>query len=310
MAESKIKTLSTGRIVSLVMAAVLVAAVTILLIQNISLRNQVAESLETEEELTAEIDNVEQQMKDLEFAMRDQELELDKKEQMLKQKEALVAEQEEKIAALLAKNRISQQEAERLRGRVEQLEYYVKKYEGQIAELKQEIAERDQQIASLEGELGKTKDINDSLKTVDIAKSIKIEGGKKLTAHTFQFFRKKQSGALVEETSFRASQMDAIKICMVVAANNLTSKGNKDVYLRIMNPSGKLVKDDTQSGYFKYSREDMQYTTKGEMDYQGEKTSVCMEFAQPKGYEYEGGQYKVITYCEDRIIGNAEFEVK
>lgn len=314
MAEAKstpeVKKFSTGRVVTIILIAALATVTTILVIQNLGLRSQVNEGIQTAEELTSEIDNVEQQLKDLEFAMNTQDLEIERKEEMLAQKEALMQEQEAKIANLLAKNRISEQEAAKLRGRVEQLEYYVNKYEGQIAELKEELAERDAQIALLTDSLGNVASERDSIKDKSIYQDIQLKGAQKLTAHSFKFFRKKQSGTPVEETEFRASQMDHLKICMTLAENNTTKKGEKDVHIQILDPSGKLVKDDATSGFFKYDGDDVQYTTRGKVSYQGQSVDVCTDFAQPKGYDYPEGNYKVIAYCENRIIGKSEFIVK
>jgi hypothetical protein len=310
MAESTPKSVSTGKIVTIVVLTVLVAAVTVLVIQNWNLRSEVAEGIQTEEELTAEIDNVEEQLKEFEFALNSKDLELEEKEQMFQAKEALILEQEQKIANLVSRNRLSQQEAERLRGRVETLEFYVKKYENQISVLKEELAARDATIASLQGDLAATAGERDSIKDVNEYHTIQLEGAQKLKAHSFTFFRKKQSGAEVEETSFRASQMDEIKICFVIEENNTTKKGEKDVYLQILAPNGKLVKDDAKSGFFKYDGEDLQYTSKTKVKYEGERLSTCIEVEQPSGYDYADGMYKVLAYCEKRIIGKAEFEVK
>jgi hypothetical protein len=310
MVESKGKKLTTGKIVTLVMIAVLAAAVTILLIQNLSLRGEVAEGVLTEEQLTTEIENVEQQLKDLEFAMNTKDLEVEQKESMLQQKEDLIAEQEKKIANLISKNKLTTEEAERLRGKVEQLEFYVKKYEGQIAELKEEIAIRDAQIAGLTDSLNNVSSERDSIRDKSIYQDIQLEGAKELTAHSFTFFRKKQSGADEQEESFRGSQMDEIKICMTIAKNNVPTKGEKSVYIRILDPGGKLVQDPSTSGYFKFDGEDIQYTSVAKMNYQGEAIPVCVNFKQPDAYDYVDGTYKVLAYCEKRIIGKTEFEVK
>lgn len=314
MAEAKAtpeaKKFSTGKVVTILLIAAFATATTILIIQNLNLRSQVNEGLETAEELTTEIDNVEQQLKDLEFAINTKDLEIERKEEMLAQKETLMQEQEAKIANLLAKNRISEKEAAQLRGRVEQLEYYVNKYQGQIAELKEELAERDAQIAQLTDSLGSVASQRDSIRDKSIYQGIQLKGAQKLTAHSFKFFRKKQSGAAVEETEFRASQMDNLKICMTLAENNTTKKSDKDVHIQILDPSGKLVKDEATSGFFKYDGDDMQYTTKSKVNYQGESVEVCAEFAQPKGYDYPDGSYKVVAYCENRIIGKSGFVVK
>jgi DNA repair ATPase RecN len=310
MAESQPKSVSTGKIATIVVLTVLVAAVTVLIIQNWNLRSEVAEGIQTEEELTAEIDNVEEQLKEFEFALNSKDLELEEKEQMFQAKEALIKEQEQKIANLVSRNRLSQQEAERLRGRVETLEFYVKKYENQITALKEELAARDATIASLQGDLEATADERDSIKDVNEYHTIQLEGAQKLKAHSFTFFRKKQSGAEVEESSFRASQMDEIKICFVIEENNTTKKGEKDVYLQILTPNGKLVKDDAKSGFFKYDGEDVQYTSKTKVKYEGERLATCLDVEQPSGYDYAEGMHKVLVYCEKRIIGKAEFEVK
>jgi uncharacterized protein YoxC len=309
MAESKLKGVSTGKVVSIVVVAALAAIVVFLVIQNLRLKGQVEDGMETAENLTAEIESVEKQVKEFEYALNEKDLDIDKKQAMLNERDSLIQAQDAKIASLLSRNRISQQEAEAMRTKVEYLEHYVKKYQGEIDVLKQELAQKNLEIDSLKTIVSGTQDSLRKTNDKYINASIKAKGASKLIAHTFTLARYKQSGATVPETKFRASQMDRIKICMDIAENSGPKPGEKMVYIQVKDPDGKIVRDDLKSGFFDYDGAKVPYSAMVIMDYQNQGIQVCLDFRQPAGYKYADGQYTVHAFCEKFEIGKTIFTV-
>lgn len=309
MEAPKGKSLSTGKIISLVVIVALVAAVAFLIVQNFGLKSDVADSLETAESLTAEIAEVEKQVDEYKFALNEKDLDIESKQRMLNERDSLITAKENKINDLLRRNKISQQEAEKMRGRVEQLEHYVKKYQGQIDVLKAELAMKNLEIDSLKQEIGDTKD---SLrKTTDdvIVKDIKLRAASKLSAHSFAFYRYKQSGSPVQESEFLPSQLDRLKICIQIAENAANTAGDKIVYFQVKDTQGKLVRDESKSGYFKNDGADVPYSVMARMQYEKQAIQVCVDFAQPSGFRYEDGDYTVQAFCDGFEIGHSQFTV-
>jgi DNA repair ATPase RecN len=310
MTENKLKSLGTGKIVSIVLIAALIAMVVFLIVQNMGLKSQVDESQDTAESLTAEIENVEKRLNEYEYVLNEKDLDVEKKQQMLNERDSLIQSKDLKINDLLRRNKISQQEAETLRGRMEQLEHYVKKYQGQIDVLKQELVLKNEEIDSLKTVIGGTQD---SLRqTIDrtTVQGIKLRAASKLNAHTFAFFRYKQSGAAVQESEFRASQLDLLKICMDLGENAATKAGEKMVYLQIKDAKGNLVKDEAKSGFFKYEDAHIPYSVMTKVEYEKQATKVCVDFSQPTGHRYAEGKYTVQAYCDNFEIGHSEFTVR
>lgn len=309
MAEKTPKAFGTGKIVSIVVIAVLVATVLFLVIQNLSLKSDVDDSKETAEGLTAEIEAVEKQLDEYEYALKDKDLDVERKQQMLNERDSLIQDKDDRIASLLSRNKISQQEAEKLRGRVEQLEHYVKKYQGQIDVLKVELSQKNAQIDSLHTVLGGTRDSLNSTTDDNHRLTIKNEAGKKLNAHSFAFFRFKQSGSTVQETEFRASQLDRLKICIDIAENVIAPKGEKVVYFQVLDAKGNVVRDESKTGFFVNNGEHVPYSAMTKLQFDNAATQVCAEMAQPN-QKYESGSYTVRAFCEKFEIGHSAFEVK
>lgn len=309
MAETTKKNLSTGKIISIGLIAALAATVIFLVIQNLGLKGDVEESLENAESLEAEIESVEKQLNEYEILLDSKDLEVERKQQMLDERDSLLQAKDAKISSLLAKNRISQEEAERLRGKVESLEFFVKKFQGEIDLLKQQIAHKDATIDSLNQTLGGTRD---SLRgTIDdnIRKSITLKAGAKLSVFEFTFARYKQSGTTEVETAFRASQLDRLKICVNISENRVADAGEKVAYFQVRDAAGKLVMDESKSGFFKVDGQNQRYSCMAPFTFTKDAVKVCADFYQPAGFKYAEGKYTVQAFCEGWEIGNADFTV-
>ncbi len=310
MSAEKPKGVNTGRIITIVVGVALVAALAFFMIQYFQLKKTTEDQGTDIEELTAEIDDAQHEIEDYKLDLENQDLALEDKERLLAEKEQLIEDKQKRIDDLLRSNKITQGEAEKLRGKVEQLEYYIKKYQTEIDDLKAEIAMKDTQIQSLSGKVDTISGELQVQKRIAEEKDTKLEIAKILSADNFTFFRTKGSGKEIQETAFRRAQLDDLKICFKVAQNLAAEIGQKTAYIQILDPNGKAIKDDKKSGFFTGNQESMTYTTKTSFDFDHTAKKVCVTFVKPDNVEYESGVHRVVVYCDEVDIGVGTFTVK
>jgi peptidoglycan hydrolase CwlO-like protein len=310
MGTEKPSGIHTGRIASLVIIAILAALVIVFYLQKRSLSHQLQERETEAGEMTAEIENLERDLDEYKTDLENKDLALEEKEQLLVEKEQQIAEKQKKIDQLLKSGRISQQEAERLRGKVEQLEYYVKKYQKEIDELKAELAAKDTLIATMGGKIDTITGRLSETKNMLDETSFRLETAKILNARPFYFYRTKVSGKESQETSFRKGQLDGMKICFDINQNLAADRGSKDIYVRVTGPDGKLIRDEARTGFFKANGDDLAYSSMTTIQYDREAMKVCVNLDKPAGYAYNEGDYQVMVYCEGYDIGRSKFEVR
>lgn len=310
MSEVKPKGVNTGRIVSIVIGVALVAALAFFMVQYFKLKNITEDQGTDIEELTAEIDDAQHEIEDYKLDLENQDLALEDKERLLAEKEQLIEDKQKRIDELLRSNKITQGEAETLRGKVEQLEYYIKKYQTEIDELKAAIALKDTQIESLTGRVDTISGALQVQKRIAEETGTKLQIAKILSADNFTFYRTKGSGKEIEETAFRRGQLDDLKICFKIAQNLAAEIGQKTAYIQVLGPDGKIIKDDKKSGYFTGNQENLPYSMKTTFDFDHTAKKVCITFLQPEGVEYESGNYQVVVYCDEVDIGVGKFSVK
>lgn len=312
MSAEKPKGINTGRIITIVLVALLVGASGFFAYKYYDEKNKNEVQSESMEGLTAEINDLEVNLEDYQEDLENQDLDLEEKERLLAEKEQLLVDKQKKIDQLVASNKISKNQAAQLRGKVEQLEYYIKKYQTEITELRAELDATKEVNEALTAEVGSIKgevrDLRRAKETVDF----KLETAAILNAHTFKYFRLKGSGKAIQETSFRRGQMDEFRSCFQLNQNLAAEVGSRDLYIQIKNPAGKVIKDEAggKSGYFTYEDQDIAYTLKKTIEYNRTTKEICFDFVKPESYDYEKGNHSVVIYCEGYDIGKGQFAVK
>jgi uncharacterized coiled-coil protein SlyX len=310
MASEAPKGINTGRIVSIVIGAALVAALAFFMYSYYNLKQVTEEKDLNIENLTAEIEQIEQDLDEYKEDLENKDMALEEKERLLAEKEQLLVEKQKKIDQLVKNNKITQAEAEQLRGKVEQLEFYIKKYQQEIDELKAQLAEKEVQIATMGGQIdtitGKLKVTEGQLEET----TFKLETAKILNARPFYYYRTKTSGKEIEETSFKVGQLEGMRICFDINQNLAADRGAKEIYLQVKGPDHKVIRDESKTAFFRANGEDLAYSSKTTIEYNREPMKVCIAFDKPSNYVYGKGDYEVIVFCEGYDIGHSKFVVK
>jgi hypothetical protein len=106
----------------------------------------------------------------------------------------------------------------------------------------------------------------------------------------------------------RASRAEMIKTCFTVIENKIAKGGNKNLYLRIIDPNGKVLPAKEGSSTGTFDGESGNYSIKREIDYTNSETDVCI-FYTVQG-ELSKGDYKVFLYEDGNRIAASDFSLK
>lgn len=110
--------------------------------------------------------------------------------------------------------------------------------------------------------------------------------------------------------SYKAKRLDKIKVSFKLSPNPLTQQNAKDIYLRILDPSGAVISDmATGSGEFTYANKEMIYTAMQRIDYNDTNQQISFVYGRG-GQRFNEGRHTVEIYSEGFRIGQGEFTVK
>jgi flagellar basal body-associated protein FliL/succinate dehydrogenase flavin-adding protein (antitoxin of CptAB toxin-antitoxin module) len=110
--------------------------------------------------------------------------------------------------------------------------------------------------------------------------------------------------------TYKAKRLDKIKVNFRLSQNPLTEKNAKDIYLRILDPTGAVIADmATGSGEFTYANKEMIYTAMQRIDYDNSGQQLSFVYGRG-GQRFNEGRHIVEIYSEGFRIGQGEFTVK
>ncbi|MBL0096958.1 MAG: hypothetical protein IPP46_11040 [Bacteroidetes bacterium] len=102
-----------------------------------------------------------------------------------------------------------------------------------------------------------------------------------------------------------AKRANKIETCFTLLENKIAKAGQKTIYLRIIEPGGKVLGNRSEgSSSFKNAStsEEMLYTVSKAIDYKNEKDNFCMEFEEQDRI-FTAGTYTVELYVDGNFSG-------
>lgn len=167
--------------------------------------------------------------------------------------------------------------------------------------LKSTIKDKDNAIAEITTDRDNIQDKNDLLKeTVALGSVLHTSG---ISAHAIKI---KGSGKQVETT--RANRADMIKSCFTIVENKIAEAGNKDIYMRVIAPSGKEMSNSTPVLFEMDGGREGTASVKRQVNYQNQNVDLCIYYEFET--ELEPGTYIVEIYTEGHKIGKTSFALK
>jgi len=150
----------------------------------------------------------------------------------------------------------------------------------------------------------------DSIKTlqdqnVKLTKIVNDAAALRLYAMTATGIKLKKNGRLVITT--RARRANRIRVCVRIAKNILSEKGNRDLYVQITNPKGKILGKDE---VFTLGEKIQKYSDKTNFFYQNINTKICLLIGDKTKNNIVSGTYKIKVFAEDNMLGTLDFSLR
>lgn len=293
----------------LVLVVVQFAAIAYLLFNNNEKTNTIESQATTIEEKEKVISNQTNQLDSLENEVNNKIAELSKLgqdyESLVELKNQISNERDQlKKSGNVSAAKIKELN-EKIKGFVAQLE----EKDMLIADLKSQNEAQAQEITGLET---KTKQLGDSIGSlaakntelvdkVTLASILRIEG-LKITS-----INKRSKEKESDENEFKSSRIEKLKITFNLGDNKVTPKGNKTIYMKIVEPNGTIITEPS-SGTFMHDNKETYYTAKQTVAFDNSRQSVVFYFTKAK--EFAQGKHSVELFEGGYKIGEGSFVMK
>lgn len=167
--------------------------------------------------------------------------------------------------------------------------------------LKNTIQDKNQEITEIKSDRDKIQDKNNQLKETVALGSVLHTSGISAVA-----IKIKSSGKQVETT--RTDRVDMIKSCFTILENKIASAGNKDIFMRIISPSGTEMSSSSPVHFEMTGGRDAIASVKREVNYQNQNMDLCIYYELEE--ETVEGTYIVEIYADGHQIGKTSFALK
>lgn len=230
---------------------------------------------------------------------------------LVKSKDAEVSGLKSKIRSLVSKQNASAADLKEARQLIGQLNGKIDGYLAEIERLQGINQQLTQDKEALTTEKGR---LVEDLTTTQSAKKVaeeKVDIGSTLHASNFKIAAVDVKGSGKEKNTSTAKKADKFRISFDLDENMIAPSGNKDLYIIVVDPAGKIIREQgLRSGNFTTRRDgDKEFTNKVAVNYvQGERKNVSFDLQQTE--KYVAGNYKVEVYHNGFKIGENKVELK
>ena len=255
------------------------------------------------EKLQREIDRIEAELDNIqnirEFAAVDSE-EIIESEQRTR---VMIAD----LRANLEENDLSETQLIALEQEIFKLKGNVTAMKSNIEELKLQneiLRQQNQQLAnSVSNKASQVQSLEASNK--DLQQKVGVASSIKVSNIQINGIEIKRRGNKEIET--RAKRTDELQIQFTIADNPLAPVGQRDVFVRIVDPNGNLIAD--RNNTFSVNNDELQYTFRESINFtnHGEEYEILWN---NDGKGFKKGAYTVLLYADNAIMGRSSIVLK
>jgi len=287
----------------LVVIALLIATNVFLWLQKNKSETKVEQTTDEKSKLQTELDQLEVDLNTATANADTLNQNLIAKDEELKGK---VAE----LQAALKRGKMNTAQLSKAKNEIDQLRYYINKYQEQIAALKKENEELANENSGLkqtvESEQKKSSDLLN--KNISLSNKVAVAEILKPTSLVATGIKFRTNGK--ESATDRVKSLEKIKINFTLADNQVAATGNKDFFIRIINPENKAeVVTDANESKFNANGETLQYSVKRSFDFQNNPNQEYSIY-WTKGSSISPGDYTITLYADGTSIGKTVLKLK
>lgn len=136
-----------------------------------------------------------------------------------------------------------------------------------------------------------------------------VEMASALRAYQIEPFSFRIRGRGRESETDRARRVEQIRVCFLIGENPLVPAGEMNVYMRIADPDGNILRlSDTMEHAFVHMEDTLQYSVSDVVNYQNEEINTCLTW--PRTEEFEPGVYAISLFTDEYRLGETALELR
>ena len=271
-------------------------------VQNRNLKQQLEACGAESGEFEAERDQV---VSDLE-AMRDQYSLLETSNDTLN--EALIAEKA-KVEKLLEEAKNNKWNIYKLKKEASTLRDIMKGYVRTIDSLNTLNVELRAANADVNRKLNEEASKNEELAETNDQLLDKVKLGARIKSLSINAIGQRVRNNGIHKETDRANRVEKIRTCVTLMKNEVAEAGEKDVYLRIITPSGKVLAESSDaSNMFEFEGTKGLYSAVKTIQYENKQLDVCLYWDVAN--ELPDGEYTAEVYIEGYKSGTSNFTLR
>jgi hypothetical protein len=109
-----------------------------------------------------------------------------------------------------------------------------------------------------------------------------------------------------------AKRTNKLETCFTILENKIAKGGSKTIYLRILEPSGKVLGNRAEgSSTFKKtgSSEELLFTASQQIDYDNKNQDLCINWEEAER-NFAPGKYIMEIYVDGNLSGSSEVNLR
>lgn len=115
-------------------------------------------------------------------------------------------------------------------------------------------------------------------------------------------------GKEISGGQYRAKNISKINVSFNIAENRLAKIGNREVFMRVVEPAGTILANAGTSGKFELDGGQATYTVRQQILFDNSRQNINFQYR--RSGEYAPGRHTVEIYCEGQKIGVGAFDVR
>ncbi|MDR4988086.1 MAG: hypothetical protein RG741_04510 [Bacteroidales bacterium] len=137
----------------------------------------------------------------------------------------------------------------------------------------------------------------------------KVEAASVLRAYQIETFPFRLRGRGREDETDRASRAEQIRVCFLISENPIIAAGDYNIYMRIADPNGIILRESDDLAYsFIHIEDTLQYSVKDRFSYQNRQLHKCMTWQRVE--EFEPGYYTISLFTDEFLLGETSLELR
>lgn len=204
--------------------------------------------------------------------------------------------------------KVTQDQMKQYKDKIEAYEILLKKKDQEIEKLREtanvlydknnELKEEKNKLLVEKNEIDKERE---KLKgKVDAAAILKAEN---LVINAITDKGKEISGG-----QYRAKNISKINVSFNIAENRIAKIGNREIFMRVVEPAGTILANAGTSGKFDMDGEQATYTARQQILFDNSRQMINFQYR--RSGEYVAGRHTIEIYCEGQKIGVGVFDVR